>query len=508
MPNHQQTASPNGHPASSRTLRLSLVLLLLVSLVPLGFGIRATMSQQRIADLADIGSAVSRRLLDALPGFHRSRELQAPAASTANTTSLPPVQTDVPGNAEVTQTGQVTYGDRLKISFFESLGVTLDGSGSAAGQSVATVFPRMDISGEYTVDEGGAINLPRLGQFTAAGQTIQGLQAALAAKFKRALGRTSDVQVAIASREPVYITGKVRTAGALKYTPGMIVLQAMANAGGTDSAVADTSKDIERIRETERLHQAEDRLDQLRVKQAGLIALRDSADGLELPAGIRSRLDDKRLQDMLTRATATLSLERKGRRQGLELAKRRVSIAELEVQSQQFRIDQLKDLVARKQEVLQAVKSIAAHGSVSQFKVIDMGAQISELEARQQDLRVALAQAQQHLVEAMSAKAHIEFDNSLRTEQALATTADEIEDCKRSITSMRAVVQVLQDGPIPASPDHLNLKITRKTQGRFKVIPATEMTQLMPGDVLQVGPGRSAAPLPSRTTSAPQDLQN
>lgn len=500
-----QTTGPNAPRASSRSMRLSLMLLLLVSLLPLGYGILTMTPQIGITGLAAGGSAAWHQVLAPMLGFNDSRESGATVASPATITNLPTTPTLVPASADVTQ---VAYGDRLKISFFESLGLTLDASGSQSGQATAALFPRMDLSGEYVVDAAGAIDIPRLGRFAAAEQSVQDLQSALASKFKRAFGRTSDVHVAIVNREPVYVTGKVRATGAFQYTSGMIVLQALANAGGTDSSVADTSKDIERIRETERLHQAVNRLDQLRVRLAGLAALRDDADGLDLPADMRSRLESKRLQDVLSRATATLSLERKGRKQEVELADRRVSIAQLEVEAQQFRIDQLKDLLTRKREILRDVKSIAAHGSVSQFKVIDMGAQISELQARQEDLRVALAQAQQHLVEAMSAKAHIDFDNSLRIQQQLATTAQEIEDCERSIVSMRAVVQVLQVGPGSISSDDLSFRITRKVQGHFKKIPATELTQLMPGDVLQVAPGGPADLTPSRVANKPQYLQN
>jgi uncharacterized protein (DUF1778 family) len=183
---------------------------------------------------------------------------------------------------------------------------------------------------------------------------------------------------------------------------------------------------------------------------------------------------------------ATLSLERKGRQQEIELAERRVGITRLEVDAQQLRIDQSKDLISRKREKLRETEMIAARGSVSQYKLIDMGAEISELEAKQEDLRAALAQAQRQLIEALSAEAHIKFDNSLTTQQELAATAQDIEDCKRSIASMEAVIRVLQaEGP-SASSGHLNLKIARKIRGHFSLIQATEMTPLQPGDVLQV----------------------
>jgi protein involved in polysaccharide export with SLBB domain len=386
------------------------------------------------------------------------------------------------------------------------LSLELDAPEAGGSRTAATVFPRMDLSGEYSVDAAGVVEIPRLGQLAAAGQTIRSLETALAEAFARAFGRNSDVHVAITDREPVYVTGKVRAAGAFKYTPGMIVLQALAGAGGSDNGAADTSRAIERIRETGRLRDAQDKLDRLRIKQAQLLARRDETESIDVPAEIRSRMNERNLQDLLAGATATLMLERKGRQQEVELVDRRVGIARLEVEAQQLRIDQLKDLVARKREKLREMETIAGRGSVSQYKLIDMGAEISELEAKQEDLRVALAQAQRHLIEALSAEAHTKFDDSLRIDQELAATAQEVEDCKRSIASMQAVVQVLEDGPAAASSSRMDLRITRKMQGHFSVIPATEMTPLLPGDVLQVGSGGSE--LPSQVAQDFQHYQN
>ncbi len=193
--------------------------------------------------------------------------------------------------------GVISYGDRLKITFFESLGVTLDDSGGNSDHVVATVFPRMDLSAEYAVDESGSVNIPKLGQFATTGQTITALQSDLAAAFERAIGRTSDVHVAIVERQPIYVLGTVRNAGTFKHAPGMTVLQALADAGGIDLGIADTSRAIESIRETERLRQAEDRLDRLLVKQARLIAQRDNSDDIAVPASIKSRLSQATSHD-------------------------------------------------------------------------------------------------------------------------------------------------------------------------------------------------------------------
>lgn len=506
MSDHPQTTERNSHGGSSRSLRLTLVLLVLVSFLPLGLGVLTMLPQVRDAVRRGEAPAAWHRLLAAIPGRHDlGGDSSAPAATAADHAGPPTIPSAVPDKVEA---NQIAYGDRLKISFFENSNIASDGSASGPDQPLATAFLRMDLSAEYAVDGAGAIDIPRLGQVAAAGKTVGGLQSVLAAIFKHEFGRTSEVHIAIVSRQPVYVIGNVRTTGVVKYAPGMIVLQALTNAGGSASGVADTSEQIERIRETERLHQAEDSLAQLRVKQARLLALREKTEHIASPASIHSHLDAKRLQEILASATVTLNLERRRHRRQLELADQRVHIAKLQVETEKSRINNIKELANQKRKVLRELTDIAARGSVSQFRLIEMHAEVLEVEAREKDLQVALAQAQQNLLENMSAKARLEFDNALRIQHELAATAQGIEDGKRSIASIQAVVQVLQDDPASESSGNLAFRITRKVDGRFKAIPATEMTALMPGDVLQVGSRGSADLALSRSTNKPQSLKN
>jgi len=86
--------------------------------------------------------------------------------------------------------------DRLKITIFESVGVALHDGATASDQAVATVFPRMDLSAEYAVDESGNVTMPRLGVFPVVGQTFADLQFVRRSRFERTTGRTSDIQLA------------------------------------------------------------------------------------------------------------------------------------------------------------------------------------------------------------------------------------------------------------------------------------------------------------------------
>jgi protein involved in polysaccharide export with SLBB domain len=497
-----QTADGRGQ---WRPLRLSLVFLLLLSLALLGLGIASSLSPLRMTETLQTFSDAWTRLLAATSLSSAPRQSVGANAMTANVTQTSrapvPLAVSKAGEGDV-----IAYGDHLKITFYESVGVKVANGKANSDRVVAAVFPRMDLSAEYEVDESGGVNIPKLGQVLATGQSIVALQSTLAAAFERAIGRSSDVHVAIVGRQPIYVLGTVRNAGSFKFAPGMTVLQALADAGGT--GLGDTSRAIEATRETERLRQAEDKMDRLLVKQAMLVARRENADHIVLTPSTRAQLSPtsapERLNALIAGATAILTSERKGYQQQLVLAQRQVDIARTEVEAQNMRANQLKDLLAKKQERLHGLEGIAANGSVPRYKLTDVGADISELVARQEDLRVTLAQAERRLIEAEIAQAKIEHDYPAETERDLATTQAAIDDTARAIASMQAVTEILGNGlPETAgqSTGAQSLIITRRVGTGLTTIPAVDTTLLLPGDVLQVNSATARTPPASRSTA-------
>ena len=193
----------------------------------------------------------------------------------------------------------LAIGDRLKITFFELIDVSSGGNAAPnalAVQSAAfsSFYQRMDLSGEYQIDQGGAISLPRLGRFQSQGIDLRGLQPDLAIAFERVTGRMADVSVTIVERAPVYVVGPVRNPGAHKYIPGMTVLQAVALAGGLDQGLGRLSELIESMREAERLRKASDQLTRLLARRARLEAERKGLDSIGQPLQVVALAGDVR----------------------------------------------------------------------------------------------------------------------------------------------------------------------------------------------------------------------
>ncbi len=390
----------------------------------------------------------------------------------------------------------IAYGDLLKVTFFESFSVSLgDPARKPDTQAINAIYPRMDLSGDYQVDEAGGVDVPRLGRFAAAGQGAGALEAQLAAIFRRLLGRPIDVHVAILDRRPVYVLGGPRGGATIKHAPGMIVLQALAEAGGYQRDASGVSRTIEIIRETQRLGDAQDRLARALVRQARLMALRDGLAAVELPPITASRLAKMHPQAaiaaLLRDADVALKVERQAYSERLALAERVVGIAKTELGAQNLRVTQARVIAQSKAARLRDFETIASHGSVSQFKVSDVAIDVAEGIAKQEDLLVTAAHADARLAEAESARTKVLQAHTAQGARERVAVEQEVSDLDRAITSIQAVVATLSNGQaalaeIKAGPPALH--IMRRGPGGMLLIPANETTLLMPGDVLQFDP--------------------
>ena len=418
----------------------------------------------------------------------------------ARHTGDPPVPAAAKANVEGGEI--VSFGDRLKVTFFETTGVDLATGEAVPDRAITVMFPRMDLSADYTVDESGSLELPKLGRVATSGKSVAALQSELATTFQRALGKPADVHVAIVDRLPIYVVGAVRAAGSFKYVPGMFVMQAVAGAGGIDRGVSDTSKVIETIRETGRLRLIKSKLDYLLLKEARLLAQKANVEGVSIPPSIASALSQKgsrdRLERLIDAAEASLKAAQKDYRDQVTLSHRHIEVVRLEIAAQEVRIKQLSKLVGKKESKLQELQAIAQRGSIPQHRIMEMEIEIAEQMARREDFNVTLAQTQRRLIEQEAAHAKLERDHYIGVESELFATQQDLHNLLYETTSMQAVIAALENdgGEAPRSGNGPRLSITRRVGGQLVVTPAIDTTVLLPGDVVTVDfAGRSGAAL-------------
>jgi len=475
-----------------RTLFLALVAL---SAAPLGAGLWTALPAAQQSAAKQVLSRVGAQL-SIVAGWYEPRMTSpaTPGAIVAAPDATLPGMADPLRAAGIAQRTTLAYGDRLAVTFYESFGIALESRD--AGRPVTTIYPRVDLSADYVIDEDGLVTIPRLGTFAVAGMGLGAAQSALQDAFHRVFGRSGDVRIAIQERQPIYLLGAVRAAGVFAYRPGMTVLQALATAGGTQGSTSDVSVSIEVVRETQLLHQAQTRRNRLLVARARLAALRYNVDTITPPPELTRLLAGKdvpgEVASLLTGAQASLRTERAQYQQQRALAERQAAIAAAELRAQALRILQLDLLVARKTKRLRELEGIAVSGSVPHFKLIDVAVDIAEVAARREDARVGVAQSERRVLEAEILLAKIDLEHSAGIDKARSEIEQEIEEAGPRIAAMQAVIRVLQTGTTEAARDPaapLVFLVTRRTAGGSVVLAASELTELLPGDVIQVSSG-------------------
>jgi polysaccharide export outer membrane protein len=95
-----------------------------------------------------------------------------------------------------------------------------------------TIFGETDLSGEYQLDGNGNIRVPLAGIVHAAGNTPQGLEAALYAALVPNYLRNPRITVEVTTYRPIYVLGQVQKPGQYAYVNNMTMMNAIGLAGG------------------------------------------------------------------------------------------------------------------------------------------------------------------------------------------------------------------------------------------------------------------------------------
>jgi protein involved in polysaccharide export with SLBB domain len=385
-------------------------------------------------------------------------------------------------------------GDQLKISFYETIDLgAMKQSGRDAAQpqgTLRTFYQRMDLSGDYTVEQDGAISIPLLGRFQVEGRALDDVRADLAVSFTAVIGRSANIDVKIFDRSPIYVVGPVKNPGAYKYVPGMIVLHAIALAGGLDRGEGNLSGMIEGAREVERLRSTTLELKQLLAHRARLEAERDGASTLPIPVQLAGLAGESTARTFLATESAILRAEQAKRLQQSKEIALRVAAAWNEVETLKRKLELIDVQKQLRIERLDDLQKLKDRGLVTSNNVLILRAELSDIEARRQDDLVAVAQAETRLAEADEASARLSSENTANLANAIATVHKRIAAAQQAMISARALATVLYR---PNSRmEAVTYEIVRQSKDGARNLQATETSPLMPGDVLKINPNVAA----------------
>ncbi|HEX2839976.1 polysaccharide biosynthesis/export family protein [Hyphomicrobium sp.] len=395
----------------------------------------------------------------------------------------------------VAQAERLMSGDTVKVAVFEMVNVSDDRqftgpTANAAAPLPASYFQRLDLSGDYVVQQDGRISMPRLGFVAATGRALQDVREEIQSSFTQVMGTAAEVNLTIVKRQPIYVVGAVKNSGAYDYAPGMIAIQAISLAGGIDRGAGRSAQLLERLRGAEKLEQTRAGLKRLIAKKARLETERDGASTIAVPARLKELAGSDEAERLIRDETELLHAGRRARAATTNDLDQQIESTEKHLAQLRQRADHFDAQKESRSTRIDLLQSLQQRGGVVQSSLITAQNELSDIEGRKQDFWITVAQTEQKLEAVRNGRAKFETDTMLSLSRELAQTTAEISDAERTLNVDAHATSTLNamSGPEGLSEFYATpaLDIIRRLDNTRSVMPAEDTTELLPGDVVRV----------------------
>ena len=376
----------------------------------------------------------------------------------------------MPATADPTVNSTVTMaldgyaiGDKLKITVFEVMG------------GANSFVERQELSGEYTVQQNGTLSVSFASSIPTVGKTQAQIEAALEETYLKMLGVNIKVTIRTIEREPIYITGPNLKPSYVKYTPGMIALQAVALAGGLDKS-ADWAR-IDIARERERLLKSQEKADVLRARLHILITERDEkAPTGEVNAAILIRENNLR------------NAEQQKHLGQIDALTTSIKMTTMELQLLRERLTSVETSLAQKDEWFKAIEGPYKKGLVTMATYHQVQSDLNTARERWFEVKTAIAQTERKMYELEQDKKRFIIENDLKRQTEIKDLTAALAEDSVTQKSIGTTLQDFGELPIPVSRGGNQIVIVILRQGAISrvQIEADLLTNLQPGDILQL----------------------
>ena len=383
-------------------------------------------------------------------------------------------------------------GDRLKVVFYEHMDLPSDidqhiGRQPSRLPSSQGLVERAELTGEYIVQQNGFIVLPLLGGVEVAGRTTEQVARGMEKAFRDTLHREASVSLIVIDREPIYIVGRGAKTGTFKYTPGMTVLHAVALAGGADDDRSDVYLRAEQFREREKLEKSTLLLKMQLARWAVLSAEREKSQ-VETPKRLIElvgALEAKKLINDALRVRALMLSSMQPQTASLQAA---IAAARQEAANDTKRISIIQAHHKVRAQRRDLIASMANSASVNAFTFYQVQGDIAEIEEREQEAMTTLTETELRVSKAEQDLKKFELDKNVDLERELLAVVADIAEQTASVSASRRFINELQITTyrMTNADRSPSFEIIRRTQTGSETIMATEMTELIPGDLVRV----------------------
>lgn len=351
---------------------------------------------------------------------------------------------------------------------------------------------------EFTVGPSGTVSLPLLGEVPAEGRTTSELAQTIAELMAKTVKLRSPPTVAleISQYRPFYIAGVVAKPGAYPYQPDMTILQALSIAGGMPRPAKDSYTRLGReiIAGRGSVKQLASKTKELLARKARLEAEQTGVEKLVFPKELTGFKEDTEIARILQQEDYIFNARTTALKTQISTLNRLKDYLNKEVSSleKQAKLKQ-KELSTVNKE-LGNIISLVKKGltpSNRQFSLERLASQIASEKLR---LDTALLRAKQDISRTDVAIDEAQNKNAIDIASQLRTTEAELEQTKVQYDTEG---QLLYDSEVifpklvssrkqNTTEDEPKYTIVRTVEGKPQRIDADELTEVLPGDTINV----------------------
>lgn len=346
------------------------------------------------------------------------------------------------------------------------------------------------LGGEFDVAADGTINIPSLGAISTKSFSADQLGAEIATQLQQKLGliEKPDASVQVLKYPPIYVAGNVTTPGEFEYRPGMSVIQAVAMAGGelrSDGAggasetirletdIKGFDSDILRLEARLARLKAEFALE----KEISFPVLLDAADPAvsEIMAQ-EQRIFEAHANEMARQKTGLVDLD---------------ALYHAEIDALEQKLAAVDEQIARTGQQVESIRDLVAKGSATTSRLSDVERELANLRSERLDIIIATMTARENLNHSQRDLAKLEDEQQSETARLLQQDQASLEKILQQQSAARRMLvkSIETDSNIVLAAQiqtTLVYSIVRQQDGETVTLPATEISQLQPADLIKV----------------------
>lgn len=346
------------------------------------------------------------------------------------------------------------------------------------------------LGGEFVISQDGTIQLPVIGPIEVGTQDSRQLAAEISKRLQKKIGLINppDITLKVLEYPPIYVVGDVTRPGEYRFRTGMTVLQAVALGGG-QFRESRQSRPQEEVKLVADLQTADKDILRTTARLARLAAESSQAKEIRFPppaSGKRERSEAAEIysqeQVIFSARANALDRQKKSLTELRSLLQREIDVLEEKIKSADVGI-------ASAEKELAGVTALVEKGIAVASRKSDLERLVASYRAERLDQVTAIMRARQNITEAtrslegLDDQRQTEVASELQQEQAKLERLKLQRDAAQKLL-LDTLASAAASGP--SSERKISFSITRRVDGRQEKIAASDTSDLLPGDVVEV----------------------